>query len=193
MIFFRRGVKGVDKKGKTIKYDYESKINEAVFPGHQGGPHNHTITALAVALKQAQSPEFKDYQENVLANSSTIANCLLEMGYSLVSNGTDNHMCLLDLRPKGIDGAKVERVLEMSNIALNKNSVPGDVSALRPGGVRIGSPAMTSRGFTETEFKTVAKFIDRGVKIALDVQKKAGNKKSSRISKGTCKCPARNK
>lgn len=182
MIFYRKGIRST-KKGKPIMYDLENRINHAVFPGHQGGPHNHTITALAVALKQAQSPEFKEYQENVLLNSKMIANRLIEMDYSLVSGGTDNHMCLLNLRSKGIDGSKVERVLELSNIALNKNSVPGDVSALRPGGVRIGSPAMTSRGFGEAEFEQVAKFIDRGVKIALEVQKVAGNKKAIAFKK----------
>merc|ERR1712173_269392 len=87
-------------------------------------------------------------------------------------------MCLVDLRSKKIGGAEVEKVLELSNIALNKNSVPGDVSALRPGGVRIGTPAMTSRGFGKAEFETVAKLIDRGVKIALDVQEKARTKKA---------------
>jgi len=182
MIFYRKGVRHT-VKGKPVIYDLEDRINHGVFPGHQGGPHNHTITALAVALKQAQSSEFIEYQKNVLANSKTIANRLQKMGFTLVGDGTDNHMCLVDLRPKGIDGAKVELILEMSNIALNKNSVPGDVSALRPGGVRIGSPAMTSRGFGKAEFEQVAEFIERSVNIALDVQKTAGNKKAAAFRK----------
>jgi len=131
----------------------------------------------------AQSPEFKEYQKNVLANSKTFANSMMDMGYKLVGNGTDNHMCLVDIRPKGLDGSKVERVLELSNIACNKNSVPGDVSALRPGGIRIGSPAMTSRGFGEAEFKQIAKFVDRAVDIALKVQKEAGNTNTASFRK----------
>jgi len=99
MIFYRRGVKGVDKNGKEILYDYEDKINFSVFPGHQGGPHNHTITALAVALKQAQSPEFKAYQKNVLEGCQRLAQGLQKRGYKLVSGGTDNHLLLLDLNP----------------------------------------------------------------------------------------------
>jgi len=99
MIFYRRGVKGVDKNGKEILYDYEDKINFSVFPGHQGGPHNHTITALAVALKQAQSPEFRAYQKNVLEGCQRLAQGLQKRGYKLVSGGTDNHLLLLDLNP----------------------------------------------------------------------------------------------
>merc|ERR1719310_1800025 len=122
MIFFRKGVKGVDKKGKEILYDLENPINQSVFPGHQGGPHNHTITALATALKQAASPEFADYQKQVLVNSQAFATTMTSRGYSLVSGGTENHLMLVDLKPKGIDGARVETVLEQVNIAINKNT-----------------------------------------------------------------------
>jgi len=94
MIFFRKGVKGKDAKGNEIKYNLEDPINQAVFPGLQGGPHNHTITALAVALKQASLPEFKQYQRQVLANSRAMANKLTSLGYKLVSGGTDNHLVL---------------------------------------------------------------------------------------------------
>merc|ERR1711879_102152 len=96
MIFFRKGVKSVDKKGKKKMYDYESRINQAVFPGHQGGPHNHTITALAVALKQAQSPEFHTYQEQVMKNAKAFGESLQGAGFDLVSGGTDNHLLLLE-------------------------------------------------------------------------------------------------
>ena len=92
----------------------------------QGGPHNHTISGLACALKQAKSPEFKAYQEQVLLNSSAMADRFAELDYKLVSGGTDNHLLVLDLRPKGVDGSRVERVLEMAHIAVNKNTVPGD-------------------------------------------------------------------
>merc|ERR1712054_278886 len=107
-----------------------------------GGPHNHTITALATALKQAASPEFFEYQKQVLSNSQAFAAAMTEKGYSLVSGGTENHLMLVDLKPAGIDGARVEAVLEMASIAINKNTVPGDTSALIPGGIRVGTPAL---------------------------------------------------
>jgi len=177
MIFFRKGVRSVDKKGKKIMWDLESRINQAVFPGHQGGPHNHTITALAVALGQAKTADFASYQQKVISNMSALAEALTKRGYLLVSGGTDNHLSLIDLRPLGVGGAQSERVLELASIALNKNTVPGDKSALVPGGIRLGTPAMTTRGFSEPDMETVAGFIDRGVKIAKEIQTLAGSKK----------------
>jgi len=173
MIFSRKGVKGKDKKGNDIKYNFEEPINQAVFPGLQGGPHNHTICALAVALKQAASPEFKQYQLQVLSNCQALAKKLNSLGYNLVSGGTDNHLVLVDLRDKGVDGARVERVMELGNIHCNKNTVPGDKSALQPHGLRMGTPAMTSRGLVEKDFEEVASFVDRAIKITQQV--KTGN------------------
>lgn len=171
MIFFRKGVRSVDPKtGKETLYDLEGPINFSVFPGHQGGPHNHTITALAVALKQASTPEFKTYQEKVVANAKTLENKFKSLGQKLVADGTDSHMVLLDLRSHNLDGARVEAVLEQINIACNKNSIPGDKSALTPCGIRIGTPAMTSRGFGEAEFEKVAIYIDESIKICKEVQ-----------------------
>jgi len=171
MIFFRKGVRKVDAKtGKEILYDLENPINFSVFPGHQGGPHNHTITALAVALKQAATPEFKAYQQQVVNNAKALENKLKELGHKLVADGTDSHMVLLDLRPQSLDGARVEAVLEQINIACNKNSIPGDISALTPCGIRIVTPAMTSRGFGEDDFKKVAVYIDESIKICKEVQ-----------------------
>ena len=172
MIFFRKGVRGVDpKSGKEIPYDLEGPINFSVFPGHQGGPHNHTITALAVALKQASTPEFRQYQEQVVKNAKALENTFKEeMGYKLVSGGTDSHMVLVDLRAKGLDGARVEAVLEQINIACNKNSIPGDKSALTPCGIRIGTPAMTSRGMGEDDFKRIAHYIGKSVDLCKDIQ-----------------------
>ncbi|MCJ1421122.1 Serine hydroxymethyltransferase, cytosolic [Xylographa parallela] len=173
MIFFRKGVRKTDlKNGKETLYDLEGPINFSVFPGHQGGPHNHTITALAVALNQAITPEFRQYQENVIKNAKTLEVEFRRMGYKLVSDGTDSHMVLLDLRPKSLDGARVEAVLEQVNIACNKNSVPGDKSALTPGGIRIGAPAMSSRGMGEEDFKRIASYIDKCINICKDVQSK---------------------
>lgn len=155
------------KKDLVLGVDLESAISNAVFPGLQGGPHNHTIAALAVCLKHAQSPEFKAYQSQVISNCKTLATRLVELGYKLVSGGTDNHLVLVDLRPQGIDGARVEKILDISSITLNKNSVPGDKSAMVPGGIRIGTPAMTTRGLKEKDFEAVADFIHEGVQIAL--------------------------
>lgn len=173
MIFFRKGVRSSDPKlGKEVLYDLEGPINFSVFPGHQGGPHNHTITALAVALKQAMSPEFKAYQEQVIKNAKALEVEFKKLGYTLVADGTDSHMVLLDLRPNSVDGARIEAVLEQVNIACNKNSVPGDKSALTPGGIRVGAPAMSSRGMGEEDFARIARYIGDCIKIAKDVQSK---------------------
>lgn len=180
MIFYRKGVRSTNKKtGKEVMYDLEDKINSSVFPGHQGGPHNHTITALAVALKQAQTPEFKAYQEQVLVNSQALAKRLGDskekggLGYSIVSGGTDNHLVLVDLKPQGVDGARVERILELVGVASNKNTVPGDMSALKPGGLRMGTPAMTTRGFQPEDFSRVADIVNRAVTITQRLDKAA--------------------
>ncbi|PPR88478.1 hypothetical protein GOBAR_AA32211 [Gossypium barbadense] len=170
MIFFRKGVKGINKQGKEVLYDYEDKINQAVFPGLQGGPHNHTITGLAVALKQATTPEYKAYQEQVLSNCAKFAQTLAAKGYELVSGGTENHLVLVNLKNKGIDGSRVEKVLEAVHIAANKNTVPGDVSAMVPGGIRMGTPALTSRGFVEEDFVKVAEYFDAAVNLAVKIK-----------------------
>ena len=171
MIFFRKGVRSTDaKSGKQLLYDLEGPINFSVFPGHQGGPHNHTITALAVALKQAASPEFRQYQEQVIKNAKALEEEFKTLGYKLVSDGTDSHMVLLDLRPQSLDGARLEAVLEQINIACNKNSIPGDKSALTPYGIRIGAPAMTSRGLGAEDFKRIAGYVDTSIKLCKKVQ-----------------------
>merc|ERR1711871_880010 len=177
MIFFRKGERKQDKKGNSIMYDLEDKINFAVFPGAQGGPHNHTITALATALKQAKSPEYITYQKQVMKNSKALAEKLQSDGYHLVGGGTDNHLVLVNLKKSpGIDGARVERVLELANIATNKNTVPGDVSAMTPGGIRMGCPALTTRGFTEEDFVQVGEFFHKAVQITVDIKGKTGTK-----------------
>jgi len=178
MIFYRKGQKGTDKKGNPIMYNLEDKINFAVFPGLQGGPHNHTIGALATCLKQANTPEFVEYQKQVLKNASRLAYELNKLGYQMVSGGTDNHLVLIDVKAsKGVDGARVERILELACIACNKNTVPGDTSALMPGGIRMGTPALTSRGFKEDDFAKVAQFFDRSVQIALKLKNTEQGKK----------------
>lgn len=174
LIFYRKGVRSTNKKGESIMYNLENPINSAVFPGLQGGPHNHTIAALAVALKMAQQPEFVQYQQKVLDNAQVLASELMSKGYDLVSGGTDNHLMLANLRPKDMDGARAERVLELCGIALNKNTVPGDKSAFYPGGIRIGCHAMTTRGCDGADFKSIASFLDRGIVISTDIKKELG-------------------
>ncbi|XP_041085800.1 serine hydroxymethyltransferase, cytosolic [Polyodon spathula] len=172
MIFYRKGVRSADPKtGKETSYNLEGPINQAVFPGLQGGPHNHAIAGVAVALKQAMTPEFKAYQVQVLANCKAMADALIDLGYKVVTGGSDNHLILVDLRPRGTDGGRAEKVLEACSIACNKNTCPGDKSALRPSGLRLGTPALTSRGLVEDDFRTVVKFIHKGVELTLEIQK----------------------
>lgn len=170
MIFYRKGVRKVTKKGKEVLYDLDKRINFSVFPGHQGGPHNHTISALAVALKQAATPEFKEYQAAVVENARIFGEELVKKGFELVSGGTDTHLILINLSNLGIDGARLETLLENINIAANKNTIPGDKSALFPSGLRVGTPAMTTRGFGPQEFAQVAAYIDRAVKLAIGIK-----------------------
>lgn len=175
MIFYRKGPKPPKKGQKEdAVYDYEDKINFSVFPSLQGGPHNHQIAALAVALKQVDTPQFKAYAKQVKANAVAIGNALMKKGYKMVTDGTENHLVLWDLRPLGLTGNKVEKVCELAHITLNKNAVFGDSSALAPGGVRIGAPAMTSRGLKEKDFEQIAEFLERAVNITLKVQKEKG-------------------
>ena len=179
MIFYRKGIRRVSKDGHREMWDLEHKINQSVFPGHQGGPHNHTITALAVALQQAREPEFKDYQETVLKNAKALAGRLGDskvnggLGHKIVGGCTENHLVLIDLKEKGVDGARVERVLELVGVASNKNTVPGDKSAMRPGGLRMGTPAMTTRGFQPHDFRYVAEIVDTAVSITHKINSSA--------------------
>lgn len=173
MIFFRKGKRIVD--GKEVgEYNLEEAVNAAVFPSLQGGPHENVIAGVAVTLKEAMEPEFKEYIVQVKKNAAKLASELIAKGYKIVTEGTDNHLILWDLRPQGLTGSKIEKLFEMVSISANKNAVYGDTSALAPGGIRLGTPALTSRGFKETDMVTVSEFLDRGLKIAVEVQKKVG-------------------
>ena len=165
MIFFRK-----DERG------FEQKINDAVFPGLQGGPHDHQVAAIATQLKEVATPEFKQYCIQIKKNAKALAQALMDKGYTICTNGTDNHLILWDVRPQGLTGSKIEKVCDLINISLNKNTVHGDRSAQSPGGVRIGTPALTTRGLKEADFAKIADFLERVVKISLDVQAKAGKK-----------------
>ena len=140
--------------------DIEKKLNSALFPGSQGGPLMHVIAAKAICFKEAMQPEFKSYQAQTLANARTIASGLIERGYSVVSGGTDNHLLLLDLVDKDITGKAADAALGGANITVNKNAVPNDPrSPFVTSGVRIGSPAITRRGFKEEECKLMTGWI----------------------------------
>jgi glycine hydroxymethyltransferase len=143
-----------------MKAEHEKAINSAVFPGLQGGPLMHVIAAKAVAFKEAQEPSFKDYQKQVIANAKALAETLIERGLRIVSGGTDSHVMLVDLRSKKMTGKEAERVLGEAHITCNKNGIPNDPEKpMVTSGIRLGSPAMTTRGFKEAEARQVGHFI----------------------------------
>ncbi|KAL3814496.1 hypothetical protein ACJIZ3_015764 [Penstemon smallii] len=194
IIFYRKGPKP-RKRGMLLnqgdgsdKYDFEDKINFAVFPALQGGPHNNHIAALAIALKQVATPEYKTYMQQVKKNAQALASALLRRHCRLVTGGTDNHMLLWDLRNFGMTGMSfrsnfsfslpnyvdIIKVCEVCHITLNKVTIFDDNGNITPGGVRIGTPAMTSRGCLESDFETMAEFLLRAAQIASSVQKEHG-------------------
>lgn len=138
------------------KEKYAKAIDKAIFPGTQGGPLEHVIAAKAVCFKEAAEPEFKEYQQQVINNAQALAEALIAKGFDLVSGGTDNHLVLLNLVNKGLTGKKAENLLDEANITTNKNTVPNDPqSPFVTSGIRLGTPAMTSRGFKEEDVKRV--------------------------------------
>uniref|UniRef100_A0A672RUK6 Serine hydroxymethyltransferase, cytosolic n=1 Tax=Sinocyclocheilus grahami TaxID=75366 RepID=A0A672RUK6_SINGR len=161
-----------DENGAYLLADM-AHISGLVAAGVVPSPFEYSavLQRVAVALKQALTPEFKTYQLQVLANCSALAATLMEKGYKVVTGGSDNHLILVDLRPNGTDGGRAEKVLEACAIACNKNTCPGDKSALRPSGLRLGSPALTSRGLLEDDFRKVAEFIHRGIELTLEIQR----------------------
>ena len=143
-----------------MKADHEKAINSAVFPGLQGGPLMHVIAAKAVAFKEAAEPGFKEYQKQVVANAKALAETLISRGLRIVSGGTDSHVMLVDLRAKKMTGKEAERVLGEAHITCNKNGIPNDPEKpMVTSGIRLGSPAMTTRGFKEAEARQVGNFI----------------------------------
>merc|ERR1711937_1058073 len=127
-------------------------------------------------MGEVNTPEFVEYSKNVKANAKALVATLMGKGHKLATDGTENHLILWDVRPHGLSGGKVEKVCEAASISLNRNAVHGDVSALSSGGVRIGTPAMTTRGCGVEEFKKIADFIDRCIQICLKIQKEKGKK-----------------
>jgi len=140
---------------------FAKDVDKQVFPGLQGGPLEHVIAAKAVALGEAMTSEFKRYARQVVQNAQALAQALVERGYAIVSGGTDTHLMLVDLRPKQVTGKEAQELLDRAGITVNKNTIPGDPQkAFVTSGIRIGTPAVTTRGFTETEMHTVATLID---------------------------------
>ena len=140
--------------------EYAKAVDKAIFPGMQGGPLEHIIAAKAICFGEALKPEFAEYQKNVLANARTLAECLMAEGFDLVSGGTDNHLMLVDLRPMHITGKEMEKRLDEVYITVNKNAIPNDPEKpFVTSGIRVGTPAVTSRGLGEDEMKTLAHLI----------------------------------
>jgi len=143
--------------------EVSERIDKAVFPGVQGGPHNNATAAKAIMFFEALQPGFKKYQQQILKNSKVLADSLLAAGFTLVTGGTDNHMLLLDLKTSGMEGMEAEKILEANGITANRNSIPGDPSPFKPSGLRIGTPAVTTRGMKEKEMKLIADLIRRAL------------------------------
>jgi glycine hydroxymethyltransferase len=141
--------------------EHAKDLDRAVFPGLQGGPHNHTTAAIAVALHEASQPAFKDYAAQIVANAKALADALIARGFDLVSGGTDNHLILMDLTNKGVRGKPAAKALDRAGIELNFNAVPFDPNPpFNPSGLRIGTPAITSRGMREGEMEQIAAWMD---------------------------------
>jgi glycine hydroxymethyltransferase len=146
---------------------HATAIDKAVFPGLQGGPHNHTTAGIAVALHEAAQPSFRGYAAQVVANAKALAEALLAKGYDLVSGGTDNHLLLVDLTSKGIAGKPAAKALDRAGMELNFNSVPFDPRRpFDPSGIRLGTPAVTTRGLTEEHMPPLAAWMDEAIAAA---------------------------
>ena len=147
---------------------FEKQINAAVFPGLQGGPHQNQIAAVAHQLRECMSDEFKQYAKQVLLNAKVLAKCFIELGYDIITGGTDNHLFLIRVG----DGSKVEKMLEECEIFVNKNTVPGDTSAMKPSGIRIGTCAITTMGMKEEDMRMIATFINLIIKGDANINRK---------------------
>ncbi len=152
------------KAAERTRENLPTLIDRAIIPGLQGGPHNHQTAAIAVALREAAQPAFKEYGKQIVKNAKRLAEKLMDKGYELVTGGTDNHLLLVDLTNKGIIGADAEKALGQAGITVNKNTVPFDPRPpFSPSGIRLGTPALTTRGLKEAEMDQVADWIDRAI------------------------------
>lgn len=168
-----RGPRGamlmVTDKGLKKDPDLADKIDKAVFPGLQGGPHDNQTAGIAVALKEASTTKFKKYGEQIVKNAKKLAETLQERGFALVGGGTDNHLLLIDLSNKNVNGAVAALALEVAGIVVNKNAVPYDkMPPFYPSGIRLGTPALTTRGMKERDMVKVGKWIDKVIEVVKD-------------------------
>lgn len=171
-----------------FREQFAKQLNSAVFPGSQGGPLEHIIAAKAVAFKEAAAPEFVVYQQHVLENAKVLAEALAERGYRIVSGGTDNHLMLVDLTSKGVTGADVQTLLESVGITVNKNAIPFDpLPPSKASGIRVGTPATTTRGMREPEMRDTAALIDEAIVNRTDESRLAELR--SRVSALTARFP----
>ena len=171
-----------------MKAEHEKIINSAIFPGLQGGPLMHVIAGKAVAFKEALQPEFKAYQQQVVKNAKALAEAVAETGFRIVSGGTDNHVFLVDVFSKGILGKDAEKALEAAHITVNKNTIPFDTNPpMKASGVRLGSPAVTTRGMGEAEMKQIAALIAEVLAAPGDEAVRAGV--SAKVKDLTAKFP----
>jgi glycine hydroxymethyltransferase len=160
------------KKAERTRENLPTLIDRAIIPGLQGGPHNHQTAAIAVALHEAAQPSFKEYGQQIVKNARALAGKLTEKGYNLVTGGTDNHLLLIDLTNKGVKGADAEKALGLAGITVNKNTVPFDPRPpFDPSGIRMGTPALTSRGMKEAEMEQIADWIDQAITAGGDEAK----------------------
>ena len=156
------------------KQKWAKDIDKAVFPGFQGGPHENNIAAKAVAFKEALEPEFKEYARQIKKNAKVLETEFNARGYKLCFGGTDNHLLLMDVTPKGVSGKEAQIALDKAGITVNKNMIPDDPrSPMDPSGIRLGTPALTTRGMKEEEMKTIANWIDEAIKNHQDEKKLA--------------------
>lgn len=167
------------KKPERTRENIPSLIDRAVIPGLQGGPHNHQTAAIAVALEEASQPAFKTYAQNVIDNAQTLAQELMSRGFDLVTGGTDSHLLLVDLTKKNVSGKEAEKALGAAGITVNKNTIPFDPrSPFDPSGIRLGTPALTTRGMGQAEMQQIADWIDQAITHIGD-DKKLGDLKAS--------------
>jgi glycine hydroxymethyltransferase len=165
-----RGPRGamilVTEKGLEKDPDLGKKIDSAVFPGIQGGPHMENIAALVVALQEASTPEFKKYSAQIVKNAKALAESLINRGYTLIGGGSENHMIIVDLTTKGIDGWTAAWALESAGMVVNKQTIPHDSRPYYPSGIRLGAPAITTRGMKEKEMEKIATWMDQAINYA---------------------------
>jgi glycine hydroxymethyltransferase len=155
--------------------EFAASVDRSVFPGQQGGPLMHIVAAKAVALGEALQPEFVEYARQVVANAKVLADALAAEGYRIVSGGTDTHLVLVDVFQKGILGSEAEYALGEAGITVNKNAIPYDANPpMRPSGIRIGTPALTTRGMKEPEMRRIGKWIASALEYRSDVAKLKG-------------------